>query len=306
MNIGKFLSGVVVLTFGILLLLLNFGLVNASDIYDFFKFWPVILIVIGLSIIFKILPRPIEVLFNIILSLAIIAGLIFVITEATYRKSEVSSSQASNRQEIAEPVNEEARKAKIEIDAGAGEIDVAGGSTLLIEGRVENIFGTTSLSRSLQSEGRIDQIKISQFSKNWIRSWSKDRKNNWDLKINRDLETALEINSGASKIDVSLLETNVNDLSIDAGASTIDIDLASLAQELRTQLTAGASTINIKAPKDTGLKILLNAGLTTNNFEKQGLSKLEQTYSTDNYGQATRKAELVIDAGASTINLDRY
>jgi len=305
MNIGRFLSGLIILAIGVLILLTNFNLIESFDFYQLLKYWPVVLVIIGLSILFKLLPKPLEALLNILLALGIVAGLAYVIFNAVNNQSSFSAD-SSYTKEVAEPINEEAQSARIEINAGAADIDIEGGSTLLVEGTVENIFGSTSISRQYNENQKTDEIKINQFSQNFLNNFGRSRRNVWDLTISQEIQTNLAVSSGASKLDIDLSDTNVNNLEIDAGASTINTDLSTNSANLTSVIKAGASTITLKISKDTGLEIVLNAGLTTNNFEKQGLLKNDKTYKTENFENSTKKIRLTIDAGASTVNLERY
>lgn len=305
MNIGRLLSGLIILTIGVLVLLNNFGIIESFNFYDLLKYWPIILVIIGLSILFKLLPKPLEAILNILLALGIAVGLTYVVINAINSQASPSATSPSSKQ-IAEPVNEDAKRAKIEVNAGAADISIEGGSTLLVEGTVENIFGSTSIFRQYDQSQGVDEIKINQFSRNWFNNLGRSSKNIWNLSINQEIETDLLVSSGASKLDIDLSDTNVKNLEIDAGASTINIDADSSFAELASTIKAGASTINLRVPKDTGLEIELNAALTTNNFEKQGLLKNDKIYRNDGFENFSKKVRLAIDAGASTVNLELY
>lgn len=306
MNIGKFLGGIVILFIGLLFLFMNFGLIEPETISSFWRYWPIIIVIIGLSVVFKAMPKPLEVSFNVLLSLAMIAGLAFIFVDAIGKKQEKIISDKTSAKQIAEPINEESEKAKIEINTGASVFKLSGGSSLLIEGQIESIFGSPTISRQMISQDKTDFIKISQDTRFWGGNWRKNSSNNWNLKINDELKSELSLNAGASKIDVDLNKTNNEKLDINAGASTINLDLGSSAENSKVNISAGASTINLKLPQTTGLAVRLDAGLTSNNFESKGLAKNDKSYTTSDFDKAGKKIELVIGAGASTINLDRY
>lgn len=304
MNLSKFLSGIAILAIGLLLLLTNFGYVDSSAIFQLFKYWPAVLIIIGLSILFKTLPRPLETLLNSILSLAIIFGLAMFTVKIIGEKQGTWTPQETQKQ-LAEPFNEKAKDAQIDISTGASTFNIAGGSSLLVEGTIESIFSSPSISRKLLNSDRTDGISIKQNSQFWL-PWNRSSRNNWNLKINSEIQTMLNITAGASKINVNLTDTNVSQLSINAGASKMDFDLGVKSPNLKTTIKAGASTINISVPKECGISTKLDTGMTSNNLEKQGLIKNETVFTTTDYDKAPTKIQIEIDAGASTINLQRY
>jgi len=306
MNLNKFLGGLIVLGIGLLLLLSNFGYLNAISIVEFLRYWPVIIIVIGLSILFKAMPKPLEIFFSILLSLAMIAGLAFIITSAVQNRSDARLSQKVIDKQLAEPFNEEAENAQIEIATGASKLTINGGSPLLLEGTIESIIGSPSVSRRFIAASKTDVIKVAQNSTFWFGGWGRSNKNDWNLKINNDIKTKLDIDAGASTITANLQNTSVDALDLDAGASKMNLDLATKSEFFNGSISAGASTINIRVPKDRAIKVVMNTGASSNNLEKQGLLKNDKTFSTVDYDKAVQKIEISIDAGASSINLELY
>ena len=306
MNLSKFLTGVVILGIGLLLLLLNFGYIDSGALLNLWKYWPVIIIVIGCSILFKAMPKPLEIFFNLVLSLVLIFGLFFVIREAIISKESKTFSQKAIDRQLAEPFNEEAQRAQIDINTGAATVNIAGGSNLLLEGTIESVFGSPIVSRQFIAQDKTDAIKISQSSRIRTGNWNGKSQNNWAIKINDDIKTKLSINSGASKITPDLTNTMVDEFNLDTGASKIELSLGSRPDKISGSIKAGASTIVVRLPKNSGLKIHLDAGLTKNNFGQQGLSENDKIYTTTDFDQSSKKIELNISAGASTIDLQRY
>lgn len=306
MNLNKFLGGLIVLGIGLFFLLSNFGYMDGVSVVDFAKYWPVIIIVIGLSILFKSMPKPLETIFSILVSLAMVAGLAYIITVSIQNKNNTLLSQKTIEKQLAEPFNEEAENAQIEILTGASTLTISGGSSLLLEGTVESVSGLPSVLRRFIASSKTDVIRVTQNSTSWFTTWGSSRKNNWNLRVNNDISSKLKIEAGASTVSLNLQNTNIDGLDLDAGASKINLDVDTKPEYFKGSISAGASTINIRVPKDRAIKITMNTGATSNNFEKEGLVKNDKNFETRDFDQANKKIEISIDAGASKINLERY
>lgn len=304
MNPNKFLGGAIVLVIGVFFLLANFGYADYSSLAQFAKYWPIILVVMGLSILFKALPKPLEIVLSVLLSLCIVAGSIMLLVQTTGRGQMAWTSEATIKQ-IAEPFNESAQNANISVNTGASSLQLSGGSSLLIEGTIESFFATPTIGRKLTNSGQTDSLAISQDGNFWT-GWHMGNKNSWDLKISDEVQTELEVNAGASKIDIDLSGTNVSVMDINAGASKITLDLGTRSTSLSSQIKAGASAINLRVPESYGVSIKMDSALISNNFDSQDLYKNDQTYTSKNYEQATNKVQIDLDAGASSINVERY
>lgn len=307
MNVGKFLWGIVILIIGFIFLMVNFGLANYSVFNELWKLWPIILVVIGLGVLGKSLIKPFEIVFNVIsilLVLGAFAWIVFTIIQAensqgTISKQDLRESTPATK-EIREDLNPKAEKALVSIKTGAADFDIRGGSEQLISGNIETNFTNTTVKRSLSNKTDEVEIASSGFRFGW------PKVNDWNFLLNKNLPLKLSIDSGASKGSLDLRNSNIDEIDIDAGASTFEVDLATNAKELKGNIDAGASTLDLKAPKNYGLKITLGGGLITNNFTSEGLTKEDKIYKSENYDLAQNKVNLVLDMGASTINLNRY
>lgn len=304
MNLGKLFWGLAFIVFGFLFLLVNYNVLDSSVFSQIWKLWPLVIVVMGFSILSKGSSRIVGIISGIVIAILVLAGLYIAILPTVQCTSGTCIIEPSAQTTIiSEPIQEKAQKTEITLETGAGSLQVEGGSSLLVEGDIVNNTSEPKIVRSF--EQNTDKVTISNtFTKNMF--WFKAFDNNWNIKLNKELPLDLILKNGAVDAEIDLRNTNLKNLKIEGGASSLDITLPKPEERQRVEISAGASSINIKVPKNIALNIEVETGLSSNNFEERGLLKSNNIYKSNNYDQATKKIDLVIKAGASSITLNYY
>lgn len=133
MNIGKFLWGIVILIIGFIFLMVNFGLANYSIFSELWKLWPIILVVIGLTVLGRASSRPLEIIFDIVAVLLVLGAFLwFVLTmikgETPFKTNSSTSnstfSSETTTKEISETLNPSAQEGEINLKTGASTINL--------------------------------------------------------------------------------------------------------------------------------------------------------------------------------------
>ncbi len=299
MRIKTYLRGVIFILLGIILLANNFQILSWGVWYELFKFWPVILIAIGVGLIFRKSSLSLLQILPPLLIIAAIGGAIYL-------------SQADRAYEITgqtlrfeQPLFPELKQADIEISFGAGILRLEGSSDYLLEGD----FTTPSWLRprmrykvvgekgflELTEEGEGGRFQFSQLGK----------EHSWNLRLNNEIPLTLKIETGASSnyLDISSLE--VTYLELKAGASKNEIKFGSLSS-IQANIKAGVSRIELFAPRSIGIRIEANTALTSNNFNKLGLVKQGDVYTSRDYSIAETRLDLELDVGISSVTVELY
>jgi hypothetical protein len=212
----------------------------------------------------------------------------------------------------------------VEIDIGAGELDVSGGSDELLEAtftyNVEELNPEATYSNG-KLVVRHDDVKegIGTFLD------LDDYRNEWDLRLNEDVPMDISINLGAGRTTLDLGSLALSELDINAGAGDIELDLSDSqslnrldfnmgAGELTLDLTGdwqddldaaikgGVGEINLKLPSGVGVRIVVDTGI--GGVDISGLTKDGDTYTNDAYGDSEVTLRIDIDGGIGQINLD--
>ena len=293
MNIGKFIWGIIVLAIGFIFLAINFGFLDSSVWAQIWKLWPILIIVVGVSIISGAVAKWVQIVLSILVIIIVVGAIIWSIWP-------LGQENSTSTQTISESINESADEASIEIKTGAADIKIGGGSKMLVEGTVKSNFLSTEVQRKLQDKA--DELTILSHS---IRSSFWGGKNNWDLSLSEDFPIKLTLETGAVDAKLNLAKTKITDLAVRSGASSYEIELGDKSDLIKGEVSIGASSLKLRVPKSTGIKITADTGVSSNNFSKEELIKNDNVYETADFDKAAKKVEIELKTGASSIELER-
>jgi len=301
MNLGRYIWGIFVVFVGIVFLLTNFGYISPSVWSEIWRFWPVALVIIGLSIISKALPSVIRIIVNILIILIVIASLTGIVVYRGNLSSNNTISGTIQTKELDEELLGTTKNVSYEVQIGAGNLNIHGDSAKLIEGQIETNIVNPTVSTTSTSETQ--SVKLSSQKMAYFPFFR--GKNDWNVSLNNTLPVSLNIDSGAVSANLDISKIILKDIQIKSGASSYDITLGDKSDLATGEINIGASSVKLRVPKSVGLRFELNAGATSNNFTSEGLSKSGSIYSTDGYDSSAKKIDLSIKAGAASIELDR-
>jgi hypothetical protein len=195
----------------------------------------------------------------------------------------------------------DASSVRVEINLGAGELQVTGGAQKLLEAdfnynvavlkpEVEYSAGTLVV-RQPDTEGLPVLRDITGF------------RNEWSLRLNDEVPMDLKVDVGAGTTDLQLAGLSLTSLDVSLGAGETKVDLTgSWANDLNVSIDAGAGSISLRLPKDAGVRVVVASGVGTVNAS--GLTKDGDVYTNDAFGVSDVTLQVTMSAGIGQINLD--
>ena len=286
----RLIIGIILLFFGIGLLAQNFGIVADFDFWQIFQFWPVLIILAGLSL----LSRG-SAFGKLISGLIILAVLILILISFFWQ----FDSRETKQYDFQIPKDAAITLSNVRIKTGAANLNVSGGSSDLVSGNLKSNITRLETDNEIK-DGKSDTIIETTGSTRFFGG----RLTN-DLNINLSDETpfALTVDSGAAKMDIDLSTIAAEDVDINTGASSLDLIVGSKAVNANYSISAGASSIRINLPKEIGAKISTASALTSKNFTD--FRQINQnSYESDNFSSTDRKVYINIEAGVSSIDIN--
>lgn len=305
MKTSHFFWGVFFLSIGALLLIGNLTTLNFY--WDTaWKFWPLVLVLIGVSLLVKnqIGKNIVAALAGLILALTIYATVSatgnfihndfhFVFDDSD---AEVDSSYFS------ESYNDSIKTATLNFDGGAGTFKLQTTSDKLAEFYTESYDDNYTLNRI--DNGWHTDLNFTMKDKK-IRFGKGNYKNSVLMSLNPNPEWQINFDIGASSVDLDLTPYKVSKVDINMGAASLNLKFGDLADLTKFKLNAGASDIDILVPENVGCEITSDAALSSKHFD--GFKKTDKKiYRTDNFDSAKKHIYLEIDCGVSSINVSRY
>ena len=298
--------GLLFIVLGLLVLINNFTSIF-MDWATIWKLWPLVVVLLGLSILIKHKygKSVIAGLAAIILAFAIFASFKTAANLVNHDFNVVFGDDADyeyTTTEFTEQYDSTLMFATLNFDAGAGEFNISKTTENLIAATAEGMKHNFKLTRfDSDSSTKIDlsmrQKSIFRFGENY--------KNNIDVALNPKPVWDMNFDVGAASMDFDLTEFKTKQIDVDMGAASIKIKLGSLYPETKLSVDAGASDINVFVPKESGCKILTDGALSSKHFSD--FEKIDSdNYETENFKVAANKVYIEIDCGVSSISVERY
>jgi len=282
MNGTQFLKGLAIILIGVILLLNNLNILEWSVWYNIFRLWPLLLVSLGISLIFR---RRLSWLAPLVIVAGIIIGVSAgymgvdlhlegrIVTEVETFQREVELvpvikevEQEPEEDNATEEIKTESGTVSTDEEPDVDEEEAVGEETEMVPS-VEKVnlhlsydIGAfdlefpTPLVYQCQVSYRYPQFKpIEDYS-------ISDHEANIHIYHNFLSEPGKQFRNPKNHIDLKLNKEIIYDIFIETGATTIDYDLSKFKVEQFT-IKSGASDINIIAPQYNG-DININSGVS--------------------------------------------
>ncbi|MFM6954808.1 MAG: LiaF transmembrane domain-containing protein [Sphingobacteriaceae bacterium] len=311
MKSEKIVWGITLVFIGTILLLDNF------DIIDFYwrsvwHFWPIILILSGLNLVFgRAKQSPIGRIMVILLT-CIVLGFVAYVGSTRSKPSthwffnddeDLSAADSNQIRTFSETYNAAVAKAELNIEGGATVYELEQTTPQLFEAEVNQSYGQYSLTRSSTDSVEILNFKMNDGEKSW--HLNKSNSNKAIIRLNTNPIWTIRLDMGAGKADFDLSAYKLSDIAIKGGASAFELKLGQPLALTKVSVDTGVSDVKISIPENVACQIEYEGGLTSKSFE--GFDKKEDgLYVSPNYATASTKINIKLHGGLSSFNVKRY
>ncbi len=306
--------GVLLVAIGALIVLRNFGVFYFSW-WSIGHLWPVILVILGISIL------PIKGIIKILLSfLVVIASVIYLSVNPYYEnyhhnwrwnwydedkdESEYFEDNDDYRwgdQVLSVGYDDFIENAVLDFDAAAGDFEIGVTEEFLLKFESEGTSGKYKLKTDDAGNSRI--LKLTMKGKKFY--LSKDFFNDAIIKLHPEPVWDLNIDVGAAKIDFDLRPFKIDRVDIDGGASSIKINLGDKNERTDLRIDTGASAIIIEVPEASGCELKTSTVLSSKSIN--GFEKIKTgLYRTSGFDESKNRIYISIDAAVSSLKIERY
>ena len=193
----------------------------------------------------------------------------------------------------------EVESVRVEIDMGAGELNVAGGANELME--ADFTYNVAALKPEVDLSGRKLTIRQPELD---IASFADlpDYRYEWDLRFNDDVPMDMNVNLGTGKMDLIMAGLSLTALEVDMGASRSTLDLTGdWASDFDANVKGGVSSLTVRLPSSTGVRVEISG---ISRINASDLTKEGNAYVNDAYGKSDVMLDIFIEAGLGEINLE--
>ncbi len=217
----------------------------------------------------------------------------------------------------------DASSVRVEIDMGAGELNVAGGAAELLEANFT--YNVAELKPEVDYSGGRLTVRTPDVTTGIASLWdAADYRYEWDLRLNDDVPMELQVSVGAGRTDLKLGSLSLTRLDVAGGAGEILVDLSGSASLTRLDIGSGAGALTVDLtgawqndleatieggvgkrililPRDTGVRVKVEVGVGT--VDAAGLTREGEYYTNDAYGQSEATLYLDVAGGVGGIEL---
>jgi hypothetical protein len=292
------IGGLILIVIGLLFLLLKFH--PELDPWPIFaRYWPVILIVIGIGKIwdaFLYRQNPDSPPAARHSGMWVALAILFVLFGLALWKGRAGNYMRHETQSID---RQGAHTVSANIEIPAGTLKLSGGSAKLLD--------ADFLYRESEGKPRVDynvngdhgSLSISGEEK---RLHLGTTHSTWDLRLAGDMPIDLNLQMGAGHSDLRLGDLDVRRADINIGAGEMQLDLTGARKNnLDVEVQGGVGSATIALPKDFGVKVHASGGIGA--ISADGLTKQDDDYINSAYGKTPATITVDIQGGVGAISL---
>ncbi|PIR68206.1 hypothetical protein COU49_02590 [Candidatus Nomurabacteria bacterium CG10_big_fil_rev_8_21_14_0_10_35_16] len=292
-GVFRLFFGLIFLIIGFSFLIQNFNLIPGLN-FDFsvlLSFWPVLIILSGLSILSR--GTWLGSLFSIIITFAIVSIMVFYfILPAPVNLLQTFSFNI--------PKSLDAEHTDILIELGASSVEIESGSESLIAGELNSNVATLSTENIIKDGVQLVTIKMQESFKRMKEGLA----DNLNFILAEDVPLSIQMKSGASNINFDASNIILENFELDTSASKVVLKFGEKAKNTNVLLKAGVSSVDITIPKNVGARIQMSGALNQNHFPE--FNKIDDNqYQTDNYNTSVNKIDIFIESEVSSVSINR-
>ncbi len=315
-RLGSIFLPLILIGLGALLLLQNTGLIQVS-IWDVVgRLWPLIPVVVGIELLIGQRSPRVSILVMLLVAICAVPAIMLVAVDSDQSgswtvniTSDHSPSDVANRLPRIEEPLADVERAEVALRFGVGELRLASlpaSSPLLVAGDLTAGSGREApmweVERRRDSE--LAQIEIVSGSGTFDFN-NEDNAELWDLQLSPEIPIELEVQAGASQIELDLSRLRVPELQVEVGAAQLHLRLPAHGHTTAT-VEAGAADITIDIPADTPARIRTRGGLAHFDVDTQAFPRGDDSdvYQSPGYDASPdNRIDLEIKTGLAKVEV---
>ncbi len=309
--------GIIILFIGVIALLKSLGIIAFSWGIAA-SLWPLLLIVIGISI----LPAN-DLIKALLLVLTIAAGCLLYHNKAVNHAEDYTFSGYVNRlgrnngwnddddtddeyveggisQQFSEPFDGNSF-AKLNLEFGAGKLTMGKPCAELV--LIDNESDIAKYDFRVEKNDSLSNVFLSPSNKNI--NWKSNVKNDLSVSLCPNPVWDFDIETGAADLNFDFSPYQARNIDIQSGVCDMNIKLGDKGNDTNLNIESGVSDIEIDIPSNAGCKIVDESALSGKEFV--GFQKTEKGHwQTPNYNAAMHKITINLSCAVSNIDIERY
>ena len=289
---GAPIWGIVLLFLGIVFLLQALNVLPWGLWGTLWRFWPVLIIIIGLNIL---LSR-----YNLWMVSVLVFALLWVCLGVAFWQYEPPTGTVTKS--YSEPLAS-LERASIVMDFDGGSLSLgslASDSPNLVEidSNSKDGGGIEADFHQQNGEGRLHLSNKGVNRVFWSRPW-----NDWEAMFTQSIPLTLDIKSAASSISLDLSKLLVPEVLVELNAGNCKVTTPSLAGTTYIKINANVSNIEVTVPAVVAARIKLDINVTNVDVDRSRFPQSGDYYMSDDFGTSGKQVELEIKCNVGRVQI---
>lgn len=287
----------ILITIGVLFLLANAGMLRFSFWEIALRFWPLILILVGLEILIG-RHSLVGSLVVVILWVAVVAGVVWLVYT---QGGGLLPSAAGVSDQIIQPLGD-IKSATVDLNIGSARVQVRAlnpDSGDLMKGTFRHAEGTRVI-KTFNVAGSEGRLSLKEEGINFILGGSSI--SNWDIGLYPALPIAMRVNGGIGRATLDLGELNITSLTMDSGIGAVDVTMPRTGI-VSMRLNGGIGSATILVPPEVSARIRVSSGLGGIRVDEKRFPKFGDVYQNADYASAANRLDIDVDGGLGSIQI---
>lgn len=192
----------------------------------------------------------------------------------------------------------EAKSVRYKFSHGAGQIVITGGAPA---GRA--LVGSSAVGMNKKTHLDGDRLEVRIEAGASFIPFVGPSDGTWRFQLTQEVPITLEVETGASQLDMDLTDVLASRIELNTGASNSHVVMPARGVSL-LDLEAGAASINIAIPEGVAGRIRIKEGLTSLNVDTTRFPQVDsRLYQSPDFDTAANRAEVSMEAGLGSITI---
>jgi hypothetical protein len=270
--------GIAFIAAGLFLIAYKFGLIDFRLFWSAVNLWPLLLVVIGISMIFKKTPWIKVVTWILFIAVVVLYSYYFDSNITIFGRN--FSGDIQQQEQIIE-YHSDVKFGELRLNLGAGQLNISSGDGYLIESKFPKEI--TKVKDSVLNNRRVfiyETISNSNFIKHGTIGTDGHE---YIFKLNEKVVWDIDVDMGAVDAKLDMRDIVFDGLDIDIGAGQLDLYLDEIDENVSVSIDSGVSDIDIYIPKDTSVKLKYDGGIKDIDFIGMHYKKDGEFYYSEDY-----------------------
>ena len=194
-----------------------------------------------------------------------------------------------------------AKSVSADIDIPAGSVTLSGGSSKLLDASFDYDDDEGKPTVDYTVSGDHGSLSVTQDSSDHT-NWGGERRDNWALRFGSGVPIDLKLTMGAGQSNLQLNDVDLSRLEVHVGAGELHLDLTGpRTKDLDATIQGGVGSATIRLPKDVGVRVDAHGGIGAVNAP--GLQRDGDAYVNAAYGKTPATINLSVAGGVGEVNL---